>query len=90
MVSKKVTILSKTGLHLRPAAQFCQEASKYDSVVTFTSGDYTANAKSVLSVIAGCVKCGDSIEILCSGPDEEEALQGMCNVVENGLEDKGL
>ncbi|MBQ6468766.1 MAG: HPr family phosphocarrier protein [Lachnospiraceae bacterium] len=88
MVSKKVTILSETGLHLRPAAQFAQEACKYQSSVTFTAGDYKGSAKSVLSVLAGCVKCGDTILIECSGVDEEEALNGMCAVVAGGLGDK--
>ena len=88
MVSKRVVIPSESGLHLRPAAQFSQEACRYNSVVTFTIGDYTANAKSVLSVLAGCAKCGDTIEIVCSGEDEEEALEGMCRVVESGLGDK--
>ena len=85
MVSREVTVINETGLHLKPAAEFSGEACRYESVVTFTFGDYTANAKSVLSVLAGCVKKGDTIEIVCSGPDEEAALEGMCRVVENGL-----
>ena len=85
MVSKEVKVINATGLHLKPAAVFSGEACRYESVVTFTFGDYTANAKSVLSVLAGCVKQGDTIEIVCSGKDEEAALQGMCRVVESGL-----
>lgn len=87
MVSREVKILSETGLHLRPAAQFSQEACRYQSTITFTAGDYKGSAKSVLSVLAGCVKCGDTILIECSGADEEEALEGMCAVVASGLGD---
>ena len=36
-----------------------------------------ANAKSVLSVLGACVKCGDEIEIFCDGEDEEAALKAM-------------
>lgn len=85
MVSKKVAIKNPTGLHLRPAGVLCKEAMQYKSLITFKYGDNTANAKSVLSVLGACVKSGDEIEIVCSGEDEEEALQGMVNIVESGL-----
>lgn len=35
MVSRRVQIKNPTGLHLRPAGIFCQEAMKYQSRVTF-------------------------------------------------------
>jgi len=85
MVSKKVVVMNPTGLHLKPAAVFCKEAMKFRSTVTFTFGNATANAKSVLSVLAACVKCGDEIEILCVGPDEEEALAALVSAVKDGL-----
>ena len=43
------------------------------------------NAKSVLSVLGACVRCGDEIEFICEGEDEQEALEGMIRVVESGL-----
>ena len=85
MVSKKVVVMNPTGLHLKPAAAFCKEAMNFRSTVTFTFGNATANAKSVLSVLAACVKCGDEIEIICAGPDEEEALSALTNAVKDGL-----
>lgn len=86
MVSKKVTIKNPTGLHLRPAGIFCNTAVQFDSKVTFFYGDNSsANAKSVLSVLGACVKMGDEIELVCEGPDEEEALNTMVNAVESGL-----
>ena len=87
MVSKKVVVMNPTGLHLKPAATFCREALKFRSTVTFTFGKATANAKSVLSVLAACVKCGDEIEIICVGPDEEEALAALTGAVQEGLGD---
>lgn len=77
MVRQKVVIKNPTGLHLRPAGNLCKEAIKYKSLITFTFRDSTANAKSVLSVLGACVKCGDEIELICDGPDEEEALTAL-------------
>ena len=61
---------------------------KYKSLITFQYGredGSTANAKSVLSVLGACVKCGDQIQIFCEGIDEEEALKNLIAVIEAGL-----
>ncbi len=85
MVSKKVVVKNPEGLHLKPAACFCKEALNFKSLITFTFGNTTANAKSVLSVLGACVKEGDEIEIVCDGEDEDAALDAICKAVENGL-----
>lgn len=36
MVSQKITIHNPSGLHLRPAGNLCNEAIKYQSLITFT------------------------------------------------------
>lgn len=88
MVSEKVQIKNPSGLHLRPAGILCKEAMKYKSLITFQyngSSSGTANAKSVLSVLGACVKCGDEIIIFCEGADEEEALRRLVTIINNGL-----
>ena len=85
MVSQKVTIKNPTGLHLRPAGILCKEAMQFKSLITFQHRDNTANAKSVMSVLGACVKCGDEITFVCEGEDEQEALETLVAAVENGL-----
>ena len=85
MTSQKVTVKNPTGLHLRPAGILCKEAMKYKSLITFTFDGGTANAKSVLSVLGACVMCGDEIELVCEGADEETALQALVSAIESGL-----
>ena len=85
MVREKVVIKNPTGLHLRPAGIFCNTAVRFQSSITYRVRNTTANAKSVLSVLGSCVKAGDEIEIICSGPDEAEALEAMVLAVKNGL-----
>lgn len=85
MVSQKVTIKNPSGLHLRPAGELCKEAMKYKSLVTFLYRENTANAKSVLSVLGACIKCGDEIEFRCEGEDEQEALDSIIRMIESGL-----
>ncbi|MCR5790032.1 MAG: HPr family phosphocarrier protein [Lachnospiraceae bacterium] len=85
MVSQKIVIKNPTGLHLRPAGILCKKAMQFKSLITFNYNDGTANAKSVLSVLGACIKCGDEVEFICEGEDEEEALEGVIEAVESGL-----
>lgn len=85
MVSQKITINNPSGLHLRPAGILCSEAIKYKAEVTFLYEGGIANAKSVLSVLGACVKCGDEIELICKGEDEEAALYTLTEAINEGL-----
>ena len=85
MVSQKVVIKNPTGLHLRPAGILCKEAMQFKSLITFEFEGNVSNAKSVLSVLGACVKCGDEIELTCEGEDEDEALKSLIGAIESGL-----
>lgn len=85
MVQQKVVIKNPTGLHLRPAGILCKEAMQFKSLITFNFRGNTANAKSVLSVLGACIKSGDEVELTCEGEDEEDALQTLVKVIEDGL-----
>lgn len=83
MVSRKVKIQNPTGLQLRPAGVLCKVAMEFKSVITFTYGNVSANAKSILSVLGACVKYGDEVEFICDGVDEEEALNTIIAAIED-------
>lgn len=88
MVSQKLLITNSVGLHLRPASVLAAEMMKFDSEVTIVYKDQRINAKSMLNIMAACIKCGAEIEIQCSGADELAALQRAAELVaaefENG------
>ena len=87
MVNWVVQINNPSGLHLRPAGNLCKLAIEFESSISFkyNNGDGIANVKSVLSVLGACVKCGDTVEFICEGKDEEEALSRIKELVKNGL-----
>ncbi len=85
MVRDKVVVINPSGLHLKPAGLLCNMAIQYESSITFAYAKGTANAKSVLSVLGACVKCGDEIELVCEGPDEEAALRELTKAIREGL-----
>ena len=85
MVSEEIKVINPSGLHLRPAGNLCKEALRYDSKINIIFGDATANAKSVLSVLATCVKYGDTVTITCEGRDEKEAMEALRNLINSGF-----
>lgn len=89
MVSEQVIIKNPTGLHLRPAGLFCKTAMQFSCKIMIEkktkTGDLSANAKSVLSVLGACIKSGDQITIVCDGEDEQQALEEMVRIVKDGL-----
>ena len=85
MVSRDVTIINPSGLHLRPAGILSQTAMKFKSDIVIEGGDRKIIAKSVLNVMAAGVKCGAKLKVICDGPDEEEALEAVCDIIKSGL-----
>lgn len=82
MVSTEITIKNQVGLHLRPAKDLCTAALKYHCKINIRKGNASYNAKSVLSILSACVKCGQKISIECDGVDEEEALEHLTALIE--------
>ena len=85
MISKNLTVVNPSGLHLRPAVVLSQTAMKFKSDITIVSGEKKIVAKSVLNVMAAGIKCGTEITLICDGEDEEEAMKTVSQAIESGL-----
>jgi phosphocarrier protein len=85
MKKEKITIENPTGLHLKPAGKLCETAVRFQCEITFRVRNTYANAKSILSVLGACVKCGDEIELECNGVDEEEAMNAIIRLIKNKM-----
>ena len=85
MVSKAVTVVNPSGLHLRPVGVLSQTAMKFKSDITIECGEKKIVAKSVLNVMAAGIKSGTEITLVCSGEDENEALDTLVKAIEGGL-----
>ncbi len=87
MVSQKVTVTNKEGFHMRPANYFIKEMTPFSSDVTLVFNGQKINGKSIMNIMAACMKCGSEVEICCEGADEEAALKKAVELVESGLGD---
>ena len=68
MVSQTVKVINEQGLHMRPAGVFAKEMTKFKCNVTIDIAGKRINAKSVMLIIAACIKCG--VELVESGLGE--------------------
>ncbi|MDK2968579.1 MULTISPECIES: HPr family phosphocarrier protein [Clostridia] len=85
MLSKSLTVVNPSGLHLRPAGVLSQTAMKFKSDIIIEYGEKRIVAKSVLNVMAAGIKCGAEIKVICDGEDEETAMKTMTEAIESGL-----
>ena len=84
MVSKELVLTNAQGFHMRPASVFATAMGKYSCDVTIKFNGNQYNAKSLLNIIAACIKCGSEIEVVCDGADENEALAEAVQLIESG------
>jgi phosphocarrier protein HPr len=83
MTSQNVTVLNQTGLHARPAALFIEKASAFQSNITVTKNDRSVSAKSLINLLALCIKKDSEITISADGVDEKEAVDVLVKLVES-------
>lgn len=83
MVEQTFVIKNETGLHARPASLFVQKAAKYKSVIKIKKDGKEANAKSIISVLSLGAGKGSEIIISADGEDEQEAVDGLVELLDN-------
>ena len=84
-MERQVELTNGSGLHARPASVFVAEASKYQSQVFIEAKGKRVNAKSILGLLTLAIPKGVTMTIVTEGPDEDQALEALCNLVESGL-----
>lgn len=83
MVRQNVRVNILSGLHFRPAGKLTELAMGFNSKITIMMNGNEADAKSFLGVLAACIKCGDEVEIICDGSDEQAALEKIAEFLSN-------
>ena len=86
MISRSITIKNGVGLHARPATFFRQKANSYNSSIWVEKEDCRVNAKSLLGVLSLGIEKGMTVTFIADGVDEAEAINGLCELIDGGLE----
>lgn len=83
MIAKTITVKNKIGLHARPASLLVTTAGKFKSDMTITKGKSTVALTSMINLLRLMVKMNDQVTISASGPDENEALTAVTELVDS-------
>ena len=85
MVSKLTKVTNEMGFHMRPAIFFVTAMTKYASNINIIVGDKKINGKSIMNIMAACIKCGTDITVECDGTDEQAMLDEAIALIESGF-----
>ena len=83
MYVKAATIMKQVGLHARPATFLIQKANEFKSSIWIEKEERRVNAKSLLGVLSLGVAKGTTINIIAEGPDEVEAVDTLCTLIDS-------
>ena len=87
MYEKKATIMKQVGLHARPATFLIQKANEFNCSIWIEQNERRVNAKSLLGVLSLGVTQGTTINIIADGPDEEDAIETLCELINSDFEE---
>ena len=90
MYKKTVKVINKRGLHARPGSDFVNATGKFKSKITIRrldEDDDPVNAKSIAFVLSLGISKGVDIELAASGEDEQEAIDSLVAMINEGFGD---
>jgi phosphocarrier protein len=85
MISREVMISNNIGLHARPATFFIQKANSFKCSIWVEKEERRVNAKSLLGILSLGIVKGMTITVVADGPDENEAVDGLIELVNTGF-----
>ncbi|MFW5781720.1 MAG: HPr family phosphocarrier protein [Candidatus Muiribacteriaceae bacterium] len=86
MISDRVKIRNKLGLHARPASMIVDMAAEYNGDIKLVMDDIVADAKSILSIMMLAAEKGKEIEIRVNNcGDDKAVLEKMKKLFEDGF-----
>ena len=87
MFTKEVKVTNQVGLYARPATFFIQKANEFKSTILVEKEDRRVNAKSLLGILSLGITKDSVITLTADGPDAEEAVLALVNLVTSNLTD---
>ena len=86
MTIQTFKVIDPSGMHARPASQLVQKAMLCKEDVIIQYGDKSANAKSIMSIMALGITNDETFTLKISGADSEELMNQFHRCLsENGI-----
>lgn len=85
MLQKEFVIVNKLGLHARASALFVKTASRFASEVKLAREGVEVNGKSIMGIMMLAASKGSTVRLTVNGADEDEAMQTIGELINNGF-----
>ncbi|OHB45484.1 MAG: hypothetical protein A2178_03905 [Planctomycetes bacterium GWC2_49_10] len=85
----EVQIKNPDGLHMRPAMQFVDTASQFASDISVSSSENVVDGKSIMQMTMLAATHGTKLTIKAQGPDADQAVVALQQLVEVRQFDEG-
>ncbi len=87
LAQRTISIVHRQGLHARPAAIFVQTAKQFSAKIIVKKGRKIVDGKSIMGLLTLAAHQGARIAIVADGPDAEQALEALVELVTKPLTD---
>ena len=77
----EVKIKNSDGLHLRPAMEFVDVASRFECEITVSNDETTVDGKSIMQMTMLAATCGTRLKVKAEGCDAEKAVAVLGELV---------
>ena len=81
MIDKTFKITNSTGLDAKMSSLLVSLSGKYSSRITLHLNELNVDLKSIMGVMSLNVSKGEIVKIVCSGTDEEIALNALSELI---------
>lgn len=84
LFSKPLTLPNANGLHARPAAVLAQAAKGFNASIYLHKQTQSANAKSLVAIMALQTVHGDTLQVSAAGADADAAIKALVALLADG------
>ena len=88
MITKKLTILNKLGLHARAAAKVVSIANEFESTIIITKDGKNADARSIMKLLMLSASQGSRISVEVNGADQKDAMKSIVELFNNKFDEQ--
>ncbi len=87
MLTRRLVIVNRLGLHARAAAKLVNLAAGFASDIRLCGEKREADAKSIMEVLMLAAAKGTELELHVNGEDAEQALTDVAALIERGFDE---
>ena len=81
-IENQVAVINKLGLHARAAIKLVQLVANFKAKITLCNGEKQASADSVVGLLMLEAVQGETIRVICDGPEAIEVMEAVQHLFE--------